>query len=264
PTSTLDWCEENYILSSWLAEAWNASSNIFFQILPLIGLVSVWKTHAEARFAVAYVALMLTGVGSFLFHGTLLYSAQLLDELPMVFGGCVSVYVQLQMWGTPRHRPLTVALLALYGLSTALIYLYLRAPIFFQSSFGILTFFQVLLNGVNVAWAAAAYPAHKRTLWGGFAAGVGAFLAAYALWTLDQKLCPTLQSTRAVLGYPLSPLLELHAWWHVLTAFAGYVAVSGAQFARALVLGRKDVRVFYGGGILPVVWGLEVGKLKEW
>ncbi|XP_013916330.1 PREDICTED: alkaline ceramidase 3 [Thamnophis sirtalis] len=55
PTSTLDWCEENYVVSSYIAE-----------------------------FSV--------GLGSWCFHMTLKYEMQLLDELPMIYSCCVFVY----------------------------------------------------------------------------------------------------------------------------------------------------------------------------
>eukprot|EP00466_Bigelowiella_natans_P002442 jgi/Bigna1/83134/fgenesh1_pg.102_\ len=47
--------------------------------------------HLESRFKLCYLALMVVGIGSTLFHCTLYRSAQLMDELPMIW--CVSVFL---------------------------------------------------------------------------------------------------------------------------------------------------------------------------
>lgn len=93
-TSTLDWCEENYIVTPYVAEIWNSLSNGVFLLWPLLGILSCYKTSAEKRFWLSYAALMIIGTGSFLFHGTLRFEMQLLDEVPMCFGTCIFVYCQ--------------------------------------------------------------------------------------------------------------------------------------------------------------------------
>ncbi len=45
-----------------------------------------------SRFVLCYLALLTIGVGSWLFHMTLLYEMQLLDEIPMVFGSAMITY----------------------------------------------------------------------------------------------------------------------------------------------------------------------------
>lgn len=46
--------------------------------------------------------------------------------------------------------------------------------------------------------------------------------AAYALWNVDVHLCSSLTQVKRRWGYPWGVLLELHGWWHVLTAGASY------------------------------------------
>lgn len=49
--------------------------------------------------------------------------------------------------------------------------------------------------------------------------GVCGFLAlAFLLWNIDFEWCRELRSLRNKVGLPWAWLLELHAWWHVLTA----------------------------------------------
>ena len=49
----------------------------------------------------------------------------------------------------------------------------------------------------------------------------GAFIVGYVLWRLDFQSCRILRDLRHQLGMPFGFLLELHGWWHVLTAWSG-------------------------------------------
>ena len=49
--------------------------------------------------------------------------------------------------------------------------------------------------------------------------GVFAYLAiAFLLWSLDFQYCHELRRIRTMVGLPWAWLLELHGWWHILTA----------------------------------------------
>jgi dihydroceramidase len=91
-TSTVDWCELNYEVTHYVAEFVNTLTNVSFLFLGLIGIYSCYKTRAETRFYLCLLSYMLVGLGSFLFHGTLYYEMQLLDELPMMFGSSIFAY----------------------------------------------------------------------------------------------------------------------------------------------------------------------------
>jgi len=49
------------------------------------------------RIQLCYLSLLVIGAGSTLFHGTLQYEMQLLDELPMIFGMTVNALVLWQV-----------------------------------------------------------------------------------------------------------------------------------------------------------------------
>ncbi len=64
----------------------------------------------------------------------------------------------------------------------------------------------------------------ERRYWTGeFRVGGLCFVVGFGVWVLDSAYCGTLRETRKSLGNPLGSLLELHGWWHILTAVgAGY------------------------------------------
>jgi hypothetical protein len=88
--STVDWCELNYSVSEYIAEYWNTVTGIFLIISGLVfyNLNNKWiqsnNAYIQNRFLNIRNLLILVGVGTMLFHGTLLYPFQLLDELPML------------------------------------------------------------------------------------------------------------------------------------------------------------------------------------
>jgi dihydroceramidase len=49
------------------------------------------------KFSLASLALIVIGVGSFAFHGTLLRSAQMLDEIPMLWGSLSFLWIAISL-----------------------------------------------------------------------------------------------------------------------------------------------------------------------
>lgn len=92
PTSTLDFCEENYTVNFYMAEFWNTLTNVSMIVPPLVGLVASRRQGLELRYTVSYMLLLVVGIGSACFHGTLMYKMQLLDELPMLFAAVQFLY----------------------------------------------------------------------------------------------------------------------------------------------------------------------------
>lgn len=87
--STVDWCEQNYILSEYVAEYWNTLTGV---CLILSGILYYKNNYdwiqKNSRYKISFVKisalLVFVGIGTMLFHGTLYYPFQLLDELPMI------------------------------------------------------------------------------------------------------------------------------------------------------------------------------------
>uniref|UniRef100_A0A8C5LKE7 Alkaline ceramidase n=1 Tax=Leptobrachium leishanense TaxID=445787 RepID=A0A8C5LKE7_9ANUR len=63
PSSTLEWCEENYAVSYYIAEFWNRVSNMIMILPPLFGAIQTVKDGLETRYVVAYLGLTAVGLG---------------------------------------------------------------------------------------------------------------------------------------------------------------------------------------------------------
>eukprot|EP00126_Sphaerothecum_destruens_P014836 Sdes_comp8494_c0_seq1m89 len=83
PTSNVNWCEKDYYHTFYIAEFWNTASGIAMACMAILGIVSLGKMlDKQTRYS--YWLFFSVGIGSAAFHGTLLYSAQMLDEIPMI------------------------------------------------------------------------------------------------------------------------------------------------------------------------------------
>lgn len=251
PTSTIDWCEENYVVSSYVAEALNTATNLGFIFLASMAILHAWQNRLESRFIVAAAGFLLVGVGSFLFHMTLKYEYQLLDELPMIYATCVpfwSVFSEFQ----PRKTQVAVGFgifMAANLLTT--VYLFLKNPTIHQTAYG-------LLNAGIIArltYLAKQHVLDKTAatrLNNMMVLGVLLFLLGYALWNLDIHLCSGARALRRLWGMPYGYLLEGHGWWHLLTGFGVYHYLVYEEYLRIWLMGAQK---FYEcqGSLFPRV-----------
>ena len=86
-TSDFDWCERNYIFSEFIAEPFNSGTSLIYIIVAVLSM-SAAKRHlppsvSNTDLLFLTMILICIGIGSTLFHASLLYDTQLLDEIPM-------------------------------------------------------------------------------------------------------------------------------------------------------------------------------------
>jgi len=227
PTSSIDWCEDNYQVTDYVAEFWNTVSNLSMIVPACYGLWSVRKEALETRFHIIHCLFLLVGVGSTLFHMTLKHSMQVLDEVPMIWGSCYMVYTMHMLTAEPGAISLTAAaLLAGYSLTFALVYLLVPIPAIFQAMYGTVVIGMIIQAAVCLR--RLRNPDATKLYFGSFLC----YLAGFILWNLDNHTCPTLQYIRAALPPFLRPFIQLHAWWHLLAGYATYLNILHALHQR--------------------------------
>ncbi|XP_062567585.1 alkaline ceramidase 3-like isoform X2 [Saccostrea cucullata] len=183
PTSTIDWCEENYHVTPLIAEFWNTISNVIFIIPSLLMLgIGTIEGHEE-RFQWCHFSVFTVGFGSWCFHMTLLYSMQLLDELPMIYGAAFHLYSDLEVTSPLNHknRPLQIGL-AIYCAVVTAFYLFSKHVIFFQVSYGFLVTLMVLSSVrlmllIRKEYLGMFAPVFQLHAWWHILAGTGTYLS---------------------------------------------------------------------------------------
>jgi dihydroceramidase len=81
-TSSIDFCEENYLHSNYIVEIHNVWSSLLgISLFGIIGLIYHPNLNHEKRNLLAYWILVLIGIGSAGLHGSLHWIFQSSDEV---------------------------------------------------------------------------------------------------------------------------------------------------------------------------------------
>ncbi|CAF9910003.1 hypothetical protein IMSHALPRED_008527 [Imshaugia aleurites] len=270
-TSTINWCEEDYYATPYAAEIVNTLTNLLFIYFAYLGIQSCRKHGHDTIFLVSFVGYLLVGTGSFLFHATLKYPMQLVDELSMIYTTCLMCYATFSY---SRSRLFSLYL-ALFLLSLAifitLYYHYLQDPAFHQNAYTILTavvltrsMYVMELNlRPRLKQSESEYKLlHKRSMtadeklvsqgedrrdrkilgmmWAMIAFGLTTFLGGFFIWNLDNVYCSKLRVWRRAIGLPWGILLEGHGWWHLMTGTGAYFYITWGIWLRHCLNGRQD------------------------
>lgn len=79
--SSINWCELDYVYSEYIAEYWNTWTGLFLCASSIYALI---KNFGHKTLYYSNFLLFMVGIGTMMFHGTLIYIWQLLDEIPMM------------------------------------------------------------------------------------------------------------------------------------------------------------------------------------
>uniref|UniRef100_A0A3P8VWG1 Alkaline ceramidase n=1 Tax=Cynoglossus semilaevis TaxID=244447 RepID=A0A3P8VWG1_CYNSE len=208
PTSTLDWCEENYVVSLYIAE-FNTVSNLIMILPPICGAIQTYRDGLEFRYIFSFLGL---AIGSWCFHMTLLYEMQLLDELPMIYSTCVFVYCYECFSQKKSISLFPIALLLIFSVSVTV----WKEPVFHQVMYGALVACLVMRS----VFIVTVYP-WLRTL---CYTSLCIFLLGFLLWNIDNIFCDSLAS-RQSLPPAVGVLTQFHAWWHIFTGLGSYLHI---------------------------------------
>jgi len=223
PTASIDWCEQNYAVTPYVAEFWNTLSSLAMVIAGAVGLSSR-RFAREIR--IAFGLLVVVGLGSIAFHGTLRFELQMLDELPMLY--LVTWLVWLLVETGPGRRLgwwFPAALLGYVLVATAGATLNRGDAQFlaFHVSFGALELFCL----GRVTWIALRPENRSVRTW--FFLGLTAYATGIGVWFVDLKACPWVSVTLPAHGIP-NP--QLHALWHVLVSLGFFLLLGVVSFDR--------------------------------
>ncbi|KAI0156470.1 ceramidase [Xylariaceae sp. FL1272] len=222
PTSSANFCEEDYAVSYYFAEFINTWTNllyVFFALQYMYGPGSRGIFRPKIDFM--SVALFVLGIASFLFHASLRHAMQFGDELAMLG----LVWTILQGLLTVRRSSgydkfITLSLATVFPLF-GVFYVWTGKIIYHYVGFS-LAVYSIVLRGIYLFyWRKPGFPAAQVAQWrirGRIALIL--MIVAFVLWNIDLELCAELRKLRQQIGLPWAWLLELHGWWHILTAMS--------------------------------------------
>ncbi|KAG6419994.1 hypothetical protein SASPL_116508 [Salvia splendens] len=230
-TSTHEWCELNYVHSSYIAEFFNTISNVPCILLALIGLVNSLKYRFEKRFSVLHLSNMILGIGSMIYHATLQRLQQQGDETPMVWEMLLYIYILYSPdW---HYRSTMPTFLFLYGAAFAVAHSQVRFNLGFKVHYGLLCL--LCIPRMYKYYIHTEDRAAKRLA----KLYVATLVTATICWLADRLFCKDISL------WHFNP--QGHALWHVLMGFNSYFANTFLMFCRAQQRGwNPKVKHFLG------------------
>lgn len=235
--ASVDWCEPNYVYSAWVAEWWNTLSSVPIAGLGLVGLLLCRRLgrSIEPRFYWGFAALMIIGLGSMGFHGTMLKAAQASDELPMIYGSLVYTYI-LRWRGVPELSPSPAVrrsqgrwVLGLFAYGVAFTSAYFTLKDYFV--FFIFTYALLVAWICIRSWQIAYRGERSAELQRLFLLSAGVYVGGFALLWVPEHLL-------LACSHPLQAL-NLHAFFHLTSAVGTFVWLLFAIYDRQRVLENR-------------------------
>ncbi|XP_073046112.1 alkaline ceramidase-like [Primulina eburnea] len=235
-TSTHEWCEPNYVHTSYVAEFFNTISNVPCIILALIGLGNALRQRFEKRFSVLHISNIILAIGSMLYHASLQQLQQQGDETPMVWEMLLYIYIlHSPDW---HYRSTMPTFLFLYGAAFAITHSILHFDVAFKLHYALLCLlciprmykYYIHTEDVSAKWLAKLY--------------VATLLFGSLCWLVDRLFC------KEIMRWYFNP--QGHALWHVFMGFNSYFANTFLMYCRAKQR-EWNPKVKHVFGLLPYV-----------
>lgn len=254
-SADFDWCERNHHYSPYIAEPFNSISSLVYCFVAIFVLYQ-HRSNVEFRLKVMCFSLFLVGVGSTLFHGTLQYHHQLLDELPMLYlilSASWGLYERNDVSGSFMGKVRAVLLFVISVLCSVFLALteknnpaHKAAHLVMVLSFAISLIY--VFTGASIASGEhqAQLGKEYRNVMGEMFSWSFLFLViALVSWVMDNLMCDVLHKL------PIYP--QLHALgWHLGTAIACYY-IFLAQYAYRLTIRSFKYRLTYIYYCVPII-----------
>lgn len=190
--SSVNWCENDYTHNNNIAEFWNTITGLSIIISAIYNFYSNKRKMIPELYFSNFL-LLLVGIGTILFHGTLLYIFQLFDEIPMLL--LVIEYYRLIEGDITK-------LIKLYSTIPVIIFSYYLHPdyqvIFFQCSIAT----GVILLFIHFYHFTKKYNIELIEL----PIVLVICIFSFFIWNIDKHYCNQVIH------------LNLHAIWHILTS----------------------------------------------
>ena len=228
-TSSIDWCERNYMITPYIAEFWNCMSSFSMCILGVLLFLRGLFYKIEARFLWSSMGLCFVGLGSAYFHGTLTHIGQMADELPMVYSMIIWWFILLRMDEiTTKHSKICgLDKYILFGVFYACLWTFIHSLQAFVIIFQVHMSLMVVGGMIKLIRLYHKEHYHARGLKNILIVYVSLVVLAFICWTIDQQLCERLNALSS-----FNP--QLHAWWHIIGAVHCHLGIVCGEAMRQL------------------------------
>lgn len=249
-SSSIDFCESNYIITNYIVEPYNTFSSLIFFALGLFGYYYSNVTK-EKRFSLLFVLMWVIGIGSMSLHATLHWSTQSFDEVPMLWlnMGLLYNYCVIYRDNKDSSSKMIAYIFFFITFVETIVYYSLQSLYFVFVTTFIVTAVMVTLFNVYYVY----YTTRNCTdpdsrvliyiLWTLVSICLVYVGFAFA-WVLDMQFCNELLPMYARL-----PIFNngwtLHVIWHVAAGYGGYFQILMLEALRIILKKKEEARLSY-------------------
>ena len=242
-TASIDFCEENYYITSNIAEFHNTWSSVLMIIPPVIGLFYSNPTH-ELRTSLLFGILILIFVGSTLLHSTLNSFEQSIDEVSMLILNNLLLYFALEYRNILCRSStiyiiglLTIIQIYIYYTFQHLYYIFLLQFIPLSVCIVFYLLYTLYIHNYN--------PLYNQLC---FFATISYVFSGAPLWILEMNYCNTLIPYYRSIGG-----CTLHILWHFGSGIGAYLTILFLICIRLERLGGNPKLKWVFNGMCPVI-----------
>ncbi|CAL3967690.1 hypothetical protein PZA11_003926 [Diplocarpon coronariae] len=224
-----NFCEEDYILTSYIAEVVNTLTNLTYLYYALHGI----KNNANRKDAVLrnlpYLGIAGVGLGSAVFHATMKNYTQWCDDLSMLVA-VATVYHRVSTFDKSLSTTVISGFVITAVIAAFSVWHCVTDEITMHS---VLFAIMIILVGGktrSIITARVEDPAVAKEVKNLAAWGAGIFVSGFIIWNIDNAICSSLTSWKRNVGMPWSFVLELHGWWHVFTGVGAYIFIALVEY----------------------------------
>ena len=241
-TANYDWCERNYQYTFYIAEFFNAISSVPIALGGAYGMFNSVRYGYAHKLLFSYFIMMVVGVGSAAFHGTLLREGQVLDEVPMLWASVSLVYLAITFRST-SIVPLIVCVV--YGIISTLVYFYVSFEGFILA-YALTVFTLVVLSAMELRRLAENKSIVKYLI-----LSAGSYIGGlFVFWIPEQILCG---NRLEVHHQSILMRLQFHAIFHITSCLGTYYFMIYAVMAQYYTWKRNPYIVMHTFLEIPVV-----------
>ena len=258
-TSDYDFCEKNYALSNYVAEFFSTFSSIPIILYGFYFLMQCVQYKHNYKLILSSFGVIVVGIGSFVFHGTMKRTGQMLDEIPMLWCSLFMLYTSLALFrfSNPSCTKWLGALLLCFGMLNTALY-FVGGFVYFISSY-IMTVAMVVFTTIYHAMQKSSDKKLQQFAFRAILFYAGGF---FVLWLPEQVLC----GNQLLPDAPVSSLSELpiplHAFFHFTSALGPYYWLTFAVYKDLHINKQEHVDVAYYRNYLSIGVALPVVEPK--
>lgn len=224
-TSTIDWCEPNYLATRFVAEPFNTLSNLSFILLGIAGAVHELRDrNLQISYLTLFASLAFIGISSLFFHASLTIWAQQADELSMVWHLLLYFHL-INTKDQINVNPIWGMMLIGYCILFSIVHMTFKTTTLFQIHFGVLL--ALLLARIYKDYHQVYFTRAGKFV---LLEAVVAALLGFGLWIFDYHYC----ELSLTYLYPLNG----HVFWHIFMGIAAYDLIVTLKILESARLGQ--------------------------